>query len=138
MAYLVGEFSTISFSTDGSNFTPIPSAVDITGPTMSRESVSTTHLGSPVRTFRGNRIADMGSCTFAYWYDPDSTDQQAVRDMLAEDYTSDPYWRIEDPDTSHTITFQGFLTKHDLTQISDGENWKVECEVKCAAGVDFA
>lgn len=94
------------------NFTALGEITDITPPSVTKETIETTHHGSSgIRSYIGG-IVDFGECSITVNYDPDGTEHNAIRDLAKTANDTAGYeFQITFPDAgSSTETFAGIVT----------------------------
>lgn len=100
-------------SNSGSAYTAVGEVTDITPPSVTKETIETTHHGSSgIRSYIGG-IVDFGECSITVNYDPDGTEHNAIRDLAktANDTVGNYLFKIEYSDAgSSTEVFAGIVT----------------------------
>ena len=138
---------TFSWSTDnGTTDELVGELVDITVPSISKETIETTNHGSSgVRNYLGGLI-DYGECSITVNYDVDdaagassTTNHEGLRDLAATAFetTTDKVFIITFPDTSSTMTFGGIVTGFELSTPID-DVVKATYTIKVSGSVTYA
>lgn len=137
MAVYPGEGTTLSYSSDGTSYTPIAQVVSINGPSWAVAEVETTHLTSTDKEFRPSEIPESGTLDFSIEYDADSTTHSAMTTLMATPATR--YWQIGLNDTSSTTwSGQGFLTGFSLTGMEVEGNLMADVSLRFTGGLTIA
>ena len=141
---------TFSWSTNnGTDDQVVGELVDITVPSISKETIETTNHGSSgIRNYMGGLI-DYGECSITVNYDVDddvsssTTNHEGLRDLAATAFetagTGDDtkVFIITFPDTSSTMTFGGIVTGFELSTPID-DVVKATYTIKVSGSVTYA
>ena len=142
---------TFSWSTDnGSTDELVGELVDITVPSISKETIETTnHNSAGVRTFMGGLI-DFGECSITVNYDVDdavggssTSNHEGLRDLAATAFETagtggdTKVFIITFPDGSSTMTFGGIVTGFELSTPID-DVVKATYTIKVSGSVNYA
>jgi len=108
----IGHGSKIERSSDGTSsgtFSEVGTIRDFTPPSVSRDSVETTHMGSPDRwrTFMGG-LKDAAELQFEITFDPSSSEIDALYTDLNTD--TEGYYKVTFPDDDE-FGFAGLVTE---------------------------
>lgn len=137
---------TFSWSTDGGSTDElVGELVDITVPSISKETIETTNHGSSgVRNYLGGLI-DYGECSITVNYDVDddvassTTNHEGLRNLAATAFetTTNKEFVITFPDTNSTMTFGGIVTGFELSTPID-DVVKATYTIKVSGSVTYA
>lgn len=103
------------------------------------ESVETTNLGSAAKTFRPGLIPDNGEVEVGFFFDPNDTNQQALR-VLANT-PAQAGFKITYHDghgTAANDVFTGFVTKFDPGEAEENANFPCKVTIKVSGAVTSA
>lgn len=113
---------TFAYSTDGgSTYTSVGEVTDISPPSISKDVIETTNHGSSgIKTYLGS-LVDYGECSVTFNYDPDGTDDAAVRGLATSANSDASIFKITySDDGTSTEEFSGHVISFETEAPMDG------------------